>query len=182
MRKMVWCCCAMTLAAAPALAFGHSKKIAEIEAYCKQVQAVSAFVVPFVFSGPDPWVELDEVPAAMPDQQLAFVYTSGWQVRWVFLRAVSTDEGWSEDVDYFFRDDGRIAKRVRHVQSVAANIALEVATYYRDGRVVKAKSHHRSLHPGRQDFSKFTDPDAPEFESTDDLPFPDIPDLWRRLA
>ena len=173
---------AAVLAAAPVFGFGHSRKVSSIDEYCRLVRQDFASAVPFVFSGPDPWTEIDEVPADMPDQAVAFVYATGAQVSWVFLRAVDADEGWSEDVDYFFRRDGSIAKRVRHMQSVAANITLEVTTYYENGRVLKEVAHHHGLHHGRSDFSKFTDPDAPVFTSTDDLPFPDIPDLWRRLA
>jgi hypothetical protein len=163
-------------------AFGHSKKLSQIDSYCRQVQTGFATAMPFVFSGPDPWVQMDELPAAMPDEALAFVYTVGPEVQWVFLRAVDLGNGWSEDVDYFFREDGTLAKRLRRVQSATANITLEVTTWYEHGRVLKERTRHHSLNRGRQDASKFNDPDAPVYWTTDDLPFPDIPDLRRRLA
>jgi hypothetical protein len=163
-------------------ALGHSKRISEIDDYCSRVQKDVGSVSPFVFSGPDPWVQLDEVPASMPDEALAFVYTVGPDVRWVFLRMVDRDEGWTEDVNYFFRQDGAIVKRVRQVRSAPANLVFDVTTYYEAGRILKERTHHHALGQGRQDVSAFNDPDAPAFWSVDDLPFPDIPDLWRRLA
>ncbi|MBV8906490.1 MAG: hypothetical protein JOZ22_22860 [Acidobacteriia bacterium] len=138
--------------------------------------------MPFVFSGPDPWVEMDEVPAAMPDEALAFVYTAGEEIRWVFLRIVDSENGWSEDVNYFFRTDGTIAKRMRELHSNRANIVLQVITYYERRRVLKESSHYRAFGPGPKHPSEFDDPDAPVFWNVDELPFPEIPDLWRRLA
>jgi hypothetical protein len=163
-------------------ALGHSKRMAEIDRYCALLRQGTALSSPFVFSGPDPWTQLDEVPAQMPDEALALVYTVGPDVRWIFLRIVDANQGWAEDVNYYFQQDGTIVKRVREVESTAANVLLEVTTYYEDGRVLKEHTRHHSLGAGRQRLDAFEDPDAPLFWSVDDLPFPDIPDLWRRLA
>jgi hypothetical protein len=127
-------------------------------------------------------VQLDDVPASMPNEALAFLYSAGSDIRWVFLRITADDEGWMEDIDYYYRDDGSLAKRVRHLESRAANIALDVSTYYEQGRVIKEKSHHHALAHGKTDSSQFSDPDAPTFWTVDDLPFPEIDDLWKRLA
>jgi hypothetical protein len=137
---------------------------------------------PFVFSGPEPWMQMDEVPASMPGDALAFVYTAGGDIRWVFVRINDEDNGWSEDIDYFYRDDGSLAKRVRHLQSASSNIALDVTTYYSGGRVLKEKAHHHPLSHGKTDNSQFNDPDAPVFWTVEDLPFPAIEELWKRLA
>ena len=170
------------LLASSGFALGHAKRLAAIDAYCSEVQQDVSTSSPFVFAGPDPWVQMDELPAEMPSEALALVYTAGPDIRWVFLRLVDADEGWAEDVNYFFRQDGTIVKRVRQVQSPAANLSFEVTTYYEGGRILKEHTHHHSLRPGRADISNFSDPDAPVFWSVDDLPFPEIPDLWRRLA
>ena len=85
-------------------------------------------------------------------------------------------------MNYFFRQDGTIVKRIRQVQSSSSNVSLEVVTYYEDGRVLKENTRRDPLNRGHEDLSKFSDPDAPVFWTVDDLPFPEIPDLWRRLA
>jgi hypothetical protein len=182
MRRVLECFAGgLLLMAASSNALGNSKTSA-IDAYCNRLRADFASSSPFVFSGPDPWIQMDEVPASMPDTALAFIYAAGADVRWVFVRITDPDNGWSEDIDYFYRDDGSLAKRVRHLQSVPANIALDVTTYYADGRVLKEKSRHHALARGKTDSSQFSDPDAPTFWSVDDLPFPAIEDLWKRLA
>jgi hypothetical protein len=182
MSRGCWLCLLTAVLPASAFALGHSKKLTQIDIYCRQLEADFANSSPFVFSGPDPWIQMDELPGSMPNDALAYVYAAGADIRWVFLRIVDADDGWSEDVNYFFQEDGSIVKRVRLVQNPAANILLEVTTYYKDGRVLKQSAHHHALGRGHQDSSRFTDPDAPVFWTVDDLPFPKIPDLWRRLA
>ncbi len=134
------------------------------------------------FPGQTRGTQLDEVPASMPNEALAFVYTAGSDIRWVFVRMTDEDNDWVEDIDYYYRDDGTLTKRVRHLASIASNIALDVTTYYAEGRLLKEKSHHHSLSQGKRDSSRFTDPDAPTFWTVKDLPFPEIQDLWKRLA
>jgi hypothetical protein len=184
------------LLASSGFAFGHSKRLKArlkaTDAYCAEVQQAVSPSSPFVFAGPDPWVQLDEEPTEMPSEALALVYAAGPDIRWVFLHLVDADEGWAEDVNYFFRQDGTIVKRVRQVQSPGSNVSLEVVTYYERGRILKENTRHHALNHGplnrdpvnrsREDLSTFTDPDAPVFWTLDDLPFPEIPDLWRRLA
>ncbi len=165
----------------PALALGHSK-LAAIDSNCLQLQATFAGAIPIVFSGPDPWVLLDDIPASMPDDAVAYLYTAGTDIRWVFVRVVDSDAGWSEDISYFFNDNGVIMKRERHLQSTASNILLDVSTYYKGGRVLKEKSRHHALGRGKPDASQFNDPDAPTFTNVRDLPFPDIQNLLQRLA
>jgi hypothetical protein len=58
---------------------------------------------------------------------------------------------------------------------------LETTAYYQDGELLKESAHHRSLGRGHRDSSKFIDPGAPVFWTTDDLPFSDIIDVWRGL-
>lgn len=166
----------------PTLAIAGHSKISAIDAYCNQLRSDFANTPPYVFSGPDPWVELDEVPAAMPDEGLAFIYTAGSDIRWVFLRITDRNNAWSEDIDYFYREDGTLAKRERHLQSNASNIQLDVVSYYSDGRLIREKSHHHAISRGKTDNSQFDDPGAPTFWTVDELPFPEIDDLWKRLA
>lgn len=165
----------------PGGAFGRSKT-GLIDVYCQTLRSEFAGAVPFVFSGPDPWVKLDDVPASMPNEALAFIYTAGPDIRWVFLRITDENNAWFEDIEYYYRDDGSLAKRVRHLQSLASNIALDVSSYYAGGRLIKQKSHHYPLAHGKTDNSQFSDPNAPTFWSVDDLPFPAIDDLWKRHA
>ncbi len=157
-------------------------KVVAIDGYCAHLQQAFGAATPFMFSGPDPWTEMDEVPAAMPAEALAYVYAAGGEIRWVFLRIVDEEQGWSEDVNYFYDQHGDLVKRVRTVQSGAANISMEMSNYYENGRAFKEVTHHHAMVHGRQDSSQFTDPDAPVFWTTDDLPFGDIMDLWSRLG
>lgn len=180
--RSVACFAVGLLLAAPGASFGGTSKTAAIDAYCVQLRTDFASTSPFVFSGPDPWVQMDEVPASMPDEGLAFIYTSGPDIRWVFLRITDQEAGWSEDIEYFYRGDGTLAKRVRHLQSIPSNIALDVTSYYLAGRVIKEKSHHHALKRGKTDSSHFSDPEAPTFWTVNDLPFPEIDDVWKRLA
>ena len=163
---------AAVLLPAPAHAFGHSKRIKAIQIYCNDLQTEFAGLSPEVFSGPDPWTELDEVPSVMEDPALAFVYAEGFTPRWVFLRIVGQDKDrWSEDVDYYFRADGSIAMRERHLQLISANISLVETTYYEHGKVLKHSTHHRALGPGKQNIASFLDEPVPDYMTVDDLPF-----------
>lgn len=156
----------------PAHALGHSKQIKAIQEYCGRVEAEFAGSSPVVFSGPDPWTVLDEVPARMGDQALALVYSDGFVPKWVFLRiAGPREEGWSEDIDYYFRNDGSIAKRERHLQILPANMTLIQTTFYERGKVLKTVTHHHSLGHGKQNVAAFNDEPAPDYMSIDDLPF-----------
>jgi hypothetical protein len=182
-----WTACAaafgvMCLLAAPSAASSQSRKLLAIDSYCKQLQAAFSNATPFVFAGPDPWTEIDELPASMPDEAVAYLYTTGAEIRWVFIRIVDDQDGWSEDINYFYRDDGTLAKRTRQVQSRAANITLDVTSYFEDGKLLKESRKHHAFASGKKDSSQFVDPDAPVYWTTDDLPFPDILDLWQRLA
>jgi hypothetical protein len=177
-----WCCVLLCWFLQQNTALARSRALNDIDTYCKLVLNETSGVTPFVFSGPDPWTELDDAPSGMRDQALAYVYTQGPAVRWVFLRIVDADEGWAEDIRYYFREDGSIAKRVRKVESLSSNIEFEATTYYRSGDILKEVTHHHALRHGHKDSSLFSDPDAPIYMSVDDLPFPDIPDLWRRLV
>lgn len=163
-------------------AFARSHPVLDIDRYCSVVRNELSGTTPFIFSGPEPWTELDEAPGEMPDEALAYVYTQGPAVRWVFVRWVDEEGGWQEDIQYYFRVDGTIAKRVRRLQSVAANVELDATTYYQRGAVLKEVTHHHALSKRVKPVADFSDPDAPQYLSVDDLPFPEIPDLWRRLA
>ena len=164
---------AAVLLTPPACAFGHSKQIKAIQNYCGEIGIEFSGASPAVFSGPDPWMELDEVPAGMVDQALALVYAEGFAPKWVFLRIAGPEkDGWSEDIDYYFRDDGSIAKRERHLQIFAANMTVVETTFYEHGKVLKSTMHHYALAPGKQKMAAFIDEPAPNYMTVDDLPFP----------
>lgn len=157
----------------PAHAFGRSKRIKAIQSYCDDVQTEFTGSPPAVFSGPDPWTELDEVPSTMEDPALALVYSEGFAApRWVFLRIAGEDKDrWSEDINYYFRADGSLVMRERHLQLVSANISLAQKTYYEHGKVLKNYTRHRALGPGKQKIAAFLDEPAPDYMTVDDLPF-----------
>ena len=179
-RQSGWIACSLLLLL-PGGVFARAKTAA-IDAYCDGLRSNFVNTLPFMFSGPDPWTQIDELPASMPNEGLAFVYAAGSDIRWVFVRITDEDNDWFEDIDYYYRDDGSLVKRVRHLESIEANIGLDVTTYYAAGRVIKQKSHHHALTRGKTDNSRFSDPDAPTFWKVQDLPFPEIQDLWKRLA
>lgn len=177
-------CYFVTLLAVVFLTSGqaHPKPAALIDAECRELQATFQNQTPLVFSGPDPWLELDDIPARMPDLAVAYVYSHGADIRWVFLRIVEEDQGWSEDVNYFYRVDGTIEKRVRTLQSAVANILLEETSYYAGGQILKDTTKKHTLFPGRRDPWEFSDPDAPVYWTTDELPFPLDLNVWRTLS
>ena len=108
----------------------------------------------------------------MQDPALALVYAEDVAPRWVFLRIAGLDQDrWSEDIDYYFGADGRIAMRERHLQLSAAKISLVEKTYYEHGKVLKDYRRHRALGPGKQKVGAFLDEPAPDYMTVDDLPF-----------
>lgn len=183
MKPLVCVLAVIGLLSPPAHALGHAKQLKAIQNYCNELDAEFAGASPDVFSGPDPWTELDEVPSGMVDQALALMYSEGKQPRWVFLRIKGPEkDGWWEDINYYFRADGTIAKRERHFQILAANITLSEITFYDQGKVIKDRTHHRALGPGKQNTSAFVDEPAPDYMTVDDLPFRDDSDSPARLV
>jgi hypothetical protein len=170
------------LAASPALPLGHGRQVSDIDRYCKSVDTAVSTGTPFQFVGPDPWAEAEDVSPDDPEESaIAYVYTVGPQIRRVFIRITDADDGWREDLLYFFDPNGDLVKRIRTVDSATANISLETVTYYKAGELLKQSAHRHALEQGRQDSSQFVDPGAPIFWTTDDLPFADLLDPWRGL-
>jgi hypothetical protein len=161
---------------------GRAKKLAAADTYCEQLKAEFRETLPYVFSGPDPWVKLDEMPATWPDQALAYVYAEGPNVRWVVLQVAGPRHTWLETVNYFFALDGSLVKRERYLDEKAANTSFAENRYYEGGRLLKEHTEHHALGPGREDSGNFDDPDAPDYRTVSDLPFPDEPDFWKQLA
>jgi hypothetical protein len=98
------------------------------------------------------------------------------------MHMADEEEKWQQDIQYYFNENGSIAKRYRQLFSAGANVELDETTYYEDGRVIKEITHHHPMIKGAKATEDFSDPEAPQYLSVDDLPFPDIPDLWERLA
>jgi hypothetical protein len=113
---------------------------------------------------------------------LALVYAEGSQTRWVVLLVQGPHHQWSQTVNYFYGTDNRLVKRERYLDQVPANTALQEFLYYQQGRVFSKMSSHHPLKAGREDTSQFDDPNAPEFGSVDELPFPDDADAEWPLA
>lgn len=175
-------CVVLAAISHPALLPARSKKLAVIDAYCAQLRDEFRETVPVAFSGPDPWVEIDDIGAALSDEALAYVYAEGPAIRRVVLLMNGPKQSWTQTVDYYFREDGTIAKRDRLLQSSTANIQLQEVSYYLDGHAFKEHTRHHALGPGREDSSKLDDPGAPVYLDLRELPFPDTPDYLRQLA
>jgi hypothetical protein len=172
---------ALIMAAFPALPLGRGRQIAKIDDYCRSVDAALSTATPFLFVGPDPWEEADSESEDDSDPAAAYVYTLGPQIRRVYLRITDASEGWQQEITYCFNPDGELVRRVRILDSPKSNISLETLTYYANGELIKESAHRHALTHGHQDSSEFTDPGAPVFWTTDDLPFSDDIDLWRGL-
>jgi hypothetical protein len=85
-------------------------------------------------------------------------------------------------VNYFYGTDNRLVKRERYLDQVPANTTLEELLYYENGRIFSKASRHHPLKTGREDHSQFDDPNAPEFGSVEELPFPEDADAEWPLA
>ncbi len=118
----------------------------------------------------------------MLEGTLALVYAEGAQTRWVVLLIQGPHHAWSQTVNYFYGTDNRLVKRERYLDHVPANTALEERLYYEHGHMFSKTSRHHPLKAGREGSSQFDDPNAPEFSSADDLPFPPDADAARLLA
>lgn len=167
----------------PLPAFGRSKRIAAIDQICRDIVAEFPAGPTLVFSGPDPWSEIDAPPAEMTQGAWAYVYAEGPDIRWLFLRQVGPGESWLEDTNYFYREDGTLAKRQRNLSSYKSNISLDVTAYYDpDGKILKEITRHRALDGKRENTGIFVDHEPPLFPTIADVPFSDDPDLTHRLA
>lgn len=182
MRFAVRCAVVLLLFSPAARPFGKSRLIKAIDTYCTNLQDSLIAGTPFFFSGPDPWTELDDYPEGLPDPAVAYVYTVGPEIRKVFLRVANPEEDWMEEITFFYRADGTLAKRIRHLQEPAANMSLEEVSYYAKRSMVKDSTHRHALDGGKQDLSQLNDPGAPVFWTVDELPFGDMVDLWRQLT
>jgi hypothetical protein len=113
---------------------------------------------------------------------LALVYAEGSQTRWVELLIEGPHHEWFQTVNYFYGTDNRLQRRERYLDQVPANTSLQEFLYYEHGRMFTKTSRHHPLKAGREDNSQFDDPNAPEFGSVEELPFPQDADAERRLA
>ena len=161
---------------------GRPNKQAAIDHYCQRLRAEFVEAQPGVFRGPNPWVQLETPPGRVREGTLALVYAEGSQARWVQLLIQGPHHEWFQTVNYFYGSDNRLVKRERYLEQVPANIALQEILYYQDGAVFRKISHHRPLKAGREDNAQFDDPNAPEFGSVEELPFPADSDSERPLA
>jgi len=161
---------------------GRPKKQAVIDDYCQRLRSEFVETQPAVFSGPNPWVQLEDAPGRVLEGMLALVYAEGSQARWVVLLVRGPHHEWTQTVNYFYAADNRLVKRERYLDQVPANTALQEVLYYQDGAVFSKTSHHQALKAGREDGSQFDDPNAPEFGSVEELPFPYDTDSLRPLA
>jgi hypothetical protein len=168
-------------ALAPAI-FAHPSKIASIDAGCLAIQSEFREALPRVFSGPDPWTELDRVPAAIPDVALASVYSEGSRIRRVILRMEGPSQRWYQSTDYCFGEDGFLRKRERLLEQADANVMVEEITYYQAKRSIKTVFKHHPLTAGRENWDDYFDPHAPDYFRTEDLPFPLTEKEWNNLA
>jgi hypothetical protein len=161
---------------------GRSKKQAAIDEYCKRLRVEFVEAQPAVFAGPNPWVQQEGPPGRVLEGMLALVYAEGSQTRWVVLLIQGPHHEWFQTVNYFYGTDNRLVKRERYLDQVQANTAFQEVLYYEHGAVFSKDSGHHPLKGGREDGSQFDDPNAPEFGSVEELPFPEDSDSERPLA
>jgi hypothetical protein len=160
--------------------FGFANKQSAIDSFCQQLKDEFQEASPYFFSGPNPWLQLEQLPAEFSDTALALVYMDGGKIRWVVLNL--SEQGWYERVDYYFEEDGKVAKRERHFEEPAANLVLNESRYYVNGKRWKDQMQHHALGQGKEDLSQLFDPQAPEYLKTDELPFLPVTNRWQRLA
>ena len=170
------------LALGVSAAEGRPKQLTGIDDYCNRLKTEFVEARPILFSGPDPWTELDEPPPHFRDEALATVYLDGEKIRWVVMQLGTRQDAWSETVQYFYGTDGNLVKRERYLDEPASNTALEETLYYHDGELLRKYTKHRALAGRRENDSMFENHDAPEYLSTSDLPFPKVNGISRRLA
>ncbi len=91
------------------------KHLSGIDDYCNRLKAEFVEARPILFSGPDPWAELDEPPPHFRDEALATVYLDGEKIRWVVMQLGARQDAWSETVQYFYGPDGNLVKRERYL-------------------------------------------------------------------
>jgi hypothetical protein len=178
----IFASCAFLLTA-PLPASGRSKQINAIDQLCRDIIAEFPDGPSLVFNGPDPWSEIEAPPREMKDGSWAYVYAEGPGIRWVFLREIGPGVSWLEDTNYFYREDGTLAKRQRNLSSFKSNINLDVTGYFDSGgRLFKEITRHHALNEQRENSAVFVDHEPPLFPTTADVPFSDDPELVRRLA
>jgi hypothetical protein len=171
------------LLCAPLPLSGHSRQINAIDQLCRDIIAEFPDGPSLVFDGPDPWSEIDAPPREMTEGSWAYVYAEGPGIRWVFLREVGPGVSWLQDINYFYREDGTLAKRQRNLSAFKSNIILDVTGYYDpSGRLLKEITRHHALIGKHENTDAFVDHEPPLFPTTTDVPFSDDPELVRRLA
>ena len=116
---------------------GRSKKLTAIDAYCNGLKTEFIEATPVLFSGPDPWAEVDEPPPHFRDEALAIVYFDGEKIRWVVMQLGAREDAWTENVQYFYGPDGNLVKRERHLEDPPSNTALREDLYYEDGNLIR---------------------------------------------
>lgn len=156
--------------------------MAAIEDYCGGLKAEFIEATPVLFSGPDPWAEVDESPPHFRDEALAIVYLDGENIRWVIMQLGTRQDAWTETVQYFYSAGGNLVKRERHLDEPTSNTALQEVLYYQDGSLLRKITKHHALAGGQENDALFRNHDAPEYLSTSELPFPRVDGVSRLLA
>ena len=176
----------MVLAASPN-ASARSKKSRSnntraIDDFCGAIRRQFRESAPRYFSGPNPWVESDDLPDDFTDAAIATVYHEGARVSWVVLEVAGNKGAWFETTQYFFDEAGLIRKRVRHFEAPSGNVQIDEDTYFEKGRAIKNRYHHAPLAAGKENWDTFADPDAPNYTSTAQLPVVFLDGELRQLA
>ncbi|HEX4807436.1 MAG TPA: hypothetical protein VH325_00810 [Bryobacteraceae bacterium] len=163
--------------------YARSKKISEIEQTCQDIVAEFPNGPSRIFAGPDPWFEVDTPPPnALRNGSWAYVYAEGPSIRWLFVREVGPENAWLQDINYFYRQDGTLAKRQRSLSAFKSNVSIEAIEYYdANGNLIKDITHHHPLSGRHEDTSSFIDHEPPLFPTVADVPFSDDLELGSRL-
>jgi hypothetical protein len=147
---------------------GPSKTVV-IDDLCRAIRKEFVEADPRYFAGPDPWVQLDQQPDSFADPAVATVYQEGTRIRWVVLEMQGPDDTWFEITSYFFDEDGLLRKRERRLDEYSSHIQVNDDRYFMNGKAIKENYRHAAL-TDKENWEIFSDPEAPIYSSTAELP------------
>jgi hypothetical protein len=151
---------------------GQKSQAVGIDSTCAATRNGFREAAPFYFAGPEPWVELDHPPSTLVDGALATVYASGPRIRLLVLQVTrEASHPWFESTEYCFDGSGALLRQSRRLEHEEANIVIEDTKYFSRYKPFKSSYKHHSLHPGVEDWDKFSDPGTPDYLDVSDLPF-----------
>ncbi len=163
-------------------------KTVTIDNLCRDIRKEFVEAEPHYFAGPDPWTQLDKPPDSDADGVIATVYQEGARIRWVVLEMADPDNAWSQTTHYFFDENGFIQKRERRLSDYNSHIQVNEDRYFVNGKEMKTNYRSAPLPdegssaPQKENWETFSDPEAPLYISTADLPEVFLTAAFEKLA